>query len=190
MKINNYIEIESDIYADFDKYPIEKFPELPKDVYFGKGKSIDYNLDLPLTFHVNYTHDWKPSHFPTSLKIPVISGKLLKELRRFGVSNIQSFPALLKNVNLNLEWDDFFCINIIDEVVANASFEKDGRMSVNEYNRVIIDKTKASMSGKLLFILAGKRPAEIYIADFLLNKLIEIAPSETWGITIYNTKNV
>ncbi len=57
-----------------------------------------------------------PDFFDTS--VPVMSSRLLEELRASGVTNIESFPVVLRNRRDGAERTDYFAVNVVGRVDA------------------------------------------------------------------------
>ncbi|MDH5415214.1 MAG: hypothetical protein OEW87_13845, partial [Flavobacteriaceae bacterium] len=83
-----YYELQIDIRQTFG---ITEIPKIKSDVSFINGGIITECFDLPLVFGVSSSSEYPPSDIP-GIRIPVLSGRVVKALRDFGVNNIQEFP--------------------------------------------------------------------------------------------------
>jgi hypothetical protein len=186
-----YSHILSDIYAD----PIvRKAPRIAPGIYLTSGELINVPVPSPLVWEVNSTAAKPPPHFE-SADGPLASRQFVQALESLGVSNLQKFPALLRNSKTGEEWDQYFGINIVG-LIACARAESTGTeiakrasgdLSLHVFQELAIDPKKAR--GALLFRLA-EQPSIVLCADSLLDELRRIAPAGGWGISIHDVRNI
>lgn len=167
------------------------FSGLKKEHSFLTGQLLDLKLDVPLVCEVDCKAHEQPCHFIDYIA-PIFSGALLAQLKSAGIDNFQAYPVVLRNSEENLEWSDFFAINVvglIDSADLNRSkFEElmpgdigDGVPELLDFEEMVIDSSK--IKGSLMF--RDLRSPDVIVFDArIIDFLKSSRPAEGWRISI------
>ena len=120
-----YYELTEDIFFDFGIFEPDG---MPYDIDFISGEPIDQPLDDPIVFTTKATKDDViPAFWNTAM--PAVSKRFVDILEGAGIDNLQKFPAIVKSINDDTVWEDYYAVNILDMV-------KCADLSLSEYNEI------------------------------------------------------
>jgi len=170
---------------------IGDFINLPSNCSFLSGEWIEITLQQPIYLIVDCLKNEQPQHFLDTVA-PIVSSVFLEALKKSGISNYQSFPVILKNFDLDLEWPNYFIINVLGLIdsadMTKSSFEEiipgdinDGVAEFGEYDNLIIDENKTK--GMLMF-RDLRSPAEIIFNNIIIDSLRKSSPEGGWRMKI------
>ena len=184
-----YITVSDNL---IDGYPIVEYPDVGPDNSFTRGKILADNLNNgePLFFETECPANEYPGHFYAST-IPVFSKRFVEVINLAGIDNYQLYPAILRNKEHNVVWDDFYAFNVIGIIDAVNEDESeydiimpgsdDGIPPFVDYRKIVLDPAKTK--GHLMFREA-KQPSLIFFHTKLRDLLKQNAPEEGWGLKV------
>jgi hypothetical protein len=161
------------------------------------GQPTDVISGIPVTvptpkvfeFDINPGKNEEPAHFLEGTDSLVLSTRFVNALRQAGVDNFEIFPAILRDPKTNRKWRDYYLFNeigLVDAVIQEAS---DGDIIIEgngddipdliAYNEVVFDGKKVA-GHKMLRI--PQCPIDLYMAEEVLEVLVDIFPLEKWGV--------
>lgn len=129
------------------------------------GDIINFKVPEPIRYELEGDVDNElddsipgPKILYDELPIPVMHISLLDALKFAGVTNLQTYDAVLRDSTNGIEYKDYKAFNVVGKVAA-ADMEESTMMSASnsvmidaDFNRLVFSETKCK--GKLLFRLA------------------------------------
>lgn len=185
-----YFKFQPDIHGE---YGIADYPPVPDNVSFVAGQLIMQPLPQPLVFSVTNPSDRPPAHLLGSM-IPVASTQFVDVLRAAHVDNLQTFPAVLRNLETGQEWHDYFALNIVglldgaDMTVStyDSIIDSDALPPLVSFRELVLDRAKIS---RYLVFRIVQSPIDMFMADSVRNELIARKPAGGWGVTTTAVKS-
>ncbi|MEO8807058.1 MAG: hypothetical protein ABI433_13340 [Burkholderiaceae bacterium] len=180
-----YHQIEPDNWL---KQGVTQKPQLPPDVSFIKGSHIGEALPAPMVFEVDFPARVDVPHFIGDT-IPVFSDFLVKTLIAAGVSNFQTFSAVLRSTVSGQEWEGFWAVNVVGLVRA-AHLQKSDYDTLMEadpdgidvpllaFNELVLDRRKVD---NLPMFRLAESPAVLLIHDRINTWIDDHPPDDGWG---------
>lgn len=101
-----------------------------------------------------------------STSVPVMSNRLIEQLRNLGVTNLDTYPALLKDKKSEAEFNGYSLVNVIGQVDAidhakSVGKKRPGRKQFR-YSKLVLDEEK--VEGQKLFRLQ-QIPSHIVVSE-------------------------
>jgi hypothetical protein len=170
--------------------------ELPNGSHGLTAFTRGYKFDVPVPdkfiCEVNYSKKNPPRHFITGCDYVVISQLFLDTLKEAKVDNFEVFPAILKNPETKIEWNNYYTFNEIGledavlweeckytEIVEEQP--ESGFPGVYSFKSIVFSAAKLNNIDRKIFRLSQDR--SLYFSDEVKNILDKNRPPEKWGIT-------
>lgn len=168
-------------------YSVTAEPALPDGGQFVYGRAMAASVPDPLVFEVSYPSRDELPHF-IARTLPVFSTRLVDTFRSAGVENFQVFPAVLRNAELGVEWDEYWVFNVIG-LIAAADLERSNADTLMEggskgapallaFHELVLDQSKTR--NVLMFRLA-ESPHMLLVHDRVLAHIKNRRPESGWG---------
>ncbi|WP_017852077.1 Imm43 family immunity protein [Leptospira interrogans serovar Szwajizak] len=97
---------------------------------------------------------------------PVFSGRLVRLLQKFGVSNIETFPCRIQNTKTGEVHEDYFVLNVIEKIACvdfiKSSVEYVGDSSTKIFAWEYLTLDESRIQNQLLFVLE-EMPVQIIV---------------------------
>lgn len=177
-------------------YAIKEEPEIINEIRVRKGQFLTNDQlsrlkseMLVFKLKSGCNEENPPQHYE-GITVPVFSNKLIGELKKCGVDNLQTVPAVLRNETTGESWNEYSLVNIVG-LLSCADMEMseytiigtrpNSDIPLAHFQKLIIDEARAN--GQYLFRLA-EEPSTILIHESIKNHLMS-NPPETgrWGIS-------
>ena len=179
-----YFKFQPDIHGI---YGIADYPSMPNNISFVAGQVIAHSLSEPLVFTVTNPPDCPPKHLLGSM-IPVASRQFVEALRAAHVSNMQTFPAVLHNIETGQKWHDYLALNIVGLLdgadmrasVYDTIIGGDALPPLVSFSELVL--ARASVENHLVFRIV-QSPSEMFMAGSVRDEQIARKPREGWGVT-------
>jgi len=157
------------VIADEGVYPIVPIKKIHREhlerQQWITGDILNFTVPEPILYDLNTDIDNDlddsipgPKILYTSSPIPVMHLSLLDALTAVGVDNLQTYDAVLRDLDNGIEYKEYKAFNIIG-TVAVADMEASTMMGISDsvmtganFDKLVLDEEKCA--GKLLFRLA------------------------------------
>jgi hypothetical protein len=135
---------------------IGSFPDLPDEVSWFGGRRITDTLPTPLMFELMPEGGtFMPEYFKAG--IPLMRDDLIARLKEAGVTNLDCYPALIRDARSGEVWANYKAVNIVGVIscanMKKSTWDRSGSEMIDvDFDGLVIDETRTN--GCLFFRLA------------------------------------
>lgn len=187
---DKYFELLPDIFGNAGADIVQPLPER---VYFCVGEMVDAKKLPPVLEFTTNLSAADPPRALLGIEIPVMSDEFIAALTACGVSNLQTFPAMLKSEVDGSTWTNYKAVNVVGLVFCadldRSIYQKmmalpgAGSPPLLSISELKIDTSKAK--GALMFRL-GETGTTLMLNGKVVDKLFAMRSDDDWGISVFD----
>jgi hypothetical protein len=162
------------------------------------GREILVPVPNPLKIDLGRLDGTNPRHYMDGSRILIVSGLLLEAFKAAGVDNFQAFPVVLRDMQTERKWNNYYAFNeigLIDAAlleeckyhVIDEGSESEDKPAWLGFNEVVLSAKKLKREPKM-FRLVQSPFDQLYISEQVRVVLKRLSPPEKWGIHFSETE--